>query len=1013
MNFTSAIALISGGSERVCIDRGIQRSVNHVGFSERNDPARVSEPTANKRNPCAWGRRRSRCKRIRITELDSVSVDRAGVRRLTSDGSKDERNSLALARAGSKVGRYVIVEPLGAGGMGVVYRAYDPKLRREIALKHIGGRALQHSAERTLVREGRAMAQLRHRHVVSVFDVEVANDGFFLAMELVPGPDARVWLQTPRTPREILDVFVGAGRGLAAAHAAGLVHCDFKPANVLVDPDAGARVSDFGLAKLAGPADSEMEPSQDAGAEPASNASGDDTLAPTFDAHGESHSRLCVGTPRYMAPEQQFGKRVDERADQFAFCVALWEALTGKPPYRGSYKQMGRSKREGPPAWPRTRGVPARVVGAIRRGLAPRPADRWPSMGALLETLEPRRARASGWAVATVAVAGLGFAVGRPADASVTPCNGADALMAETWNEDARQSVRAVFDASERAYAAPVLELTLSRFDRYADAWTDAHRETCEATAVRGEQSERVLDLRMTCLQEQREGFGELVGVLASSGDAAAAHAHRLLGQLPSLERCVDVEGLGEVQRPDDPEDARIALRLEHELDGLRLRTVLGQANLEEARDLLDRALELGYAPLEANARLMLTISLARSRRFTEGAAEGERAWRLALQSDRPLMAARAASIAGVMLSSSDPETGTRLAQAGLDLAIGRKLPQTLLAAQHANLGNAHLYAGNVDLAVEHLRESVRLHEVEDSDGFDLANSLSDLARAVHHQARHDEVFELADRAVTVASACLGPDHPEVFELRITRAGALAEVGRVDEAIEEQQAVLSAAEQALGPSHLAVGIYASNLSIRLSSVKRGVEAEAAARKALEILRARLGDEHGEVAVARGHLGRALFRQERYEEAAAEQRISLALDLERLGPEHRHVAIARRNLAETLMLDDQAEAALPLLDLALAATDAAEEPELRAGVQATRAQCLMALDRRSEAQADVERAWAIVLEPERSLRLMTEVASTYGELLEDDAPAAAHGVRTAAAARCLAANVTCHPRDRGE
>lgn len=916
------------------------------------------------------------------------------------------------AKVGSRIGRYVLVEPLGAGGMGVVYRAYDPKLRREIALKHIGARALalHVSVERTLVREARAMAQLRHRNVVSIFDVEVSSGDFFLAMELVPGPDARVWLQTPRRPNEILEVFIDAGRGLACAHAAGLVHRDFKPANVLVDPDLGARVSDFGLAKLVGPVESEVEPSTDPESDP------DDcgevvTLAPTLDPGGRTHSRVALGTPRYMAPEQHTGLRVDARADQFAFCVALWEALTGAPPYRGTNKDLARAKRLGPPAWPKTRGVAPRVVAALRRGLSPTADARWPSMDALLRQLQPRRTRARGWAAGIVALAGLGIIVGRPADAATRPCSGADALMAQTWNGDARRAVEEVFDASE--YGAPVLAVTLTRFDGFADAWSDAHRATCEATAIRGEQSERVLDLRMTCLHERRRAFGEVIDVLTTSGKSSTARVHRLLGQLPELEGCADGEALAEVTGPEDPEVAQTVAQLDRELDGLRLRSVVGYEDHLRACEILDRAVGLEWKPLEAKARMFLSLVMSRHDKSQEAAEHAERAWRLALQSDRPLIAARSASIAGQLFSETDPDSGARLARAGLDLAVGRNLPTKVIASAHANLGNALLNGGELDGAERHLRESVELHSSRDFPGYDLAASLTDLARVVHRQGRHDEALGLMERAVSVATAYLGGAHPEVLSLRMTRAGALAGVGRTEEAIEEQQTLLVAAERSLGPADPEVGRFASQLAMLLAADLRSEEAEVAARKAIEISTAHFGELHGDVAVARSALGRALFHQARNEEAADEQRRALEIELLRLGPAHGHVAHLRRELAETLAFLGRPADALEELDLAKPHVDPDAVPEQHVAVQVTRAHCLKDLHRNLEARAAASDAWALADAPGRNVRLIVATADIYAELLEDEAPAAAAGVRTAAAARCLARGVACRPPGWGQ
>jgi eukaryotic-like serine/threonine-protein kinase len=199
-----------------------------------------------------------------------------------------------------RLGRYELVARIGAGGMGVVYRAFDPELRRHVAVKRaVFDEANEARARARFLREAQAMAQLSHPHVVPVYDVGGAGEDVFLAMELVEGGTLTAWLRAPRTAQEILAVFVQAARGLAAAHAHGVVHRDFKPHNVLVSRDGRARVTDFGLARLAG------EPEADGAA----------------------------GTPAYMAPEQLRGEAGDAQSDQFAFAVALYEALAGRRPF--------------------------------------------------------------------------------------------------------------------------------------------------------------------------------------------------------------------------------------------------------------------------------------------------------------------------------------------------------------------------------------------------------------------------------------------------------------------------------------------------------------------------------------------------------------------------------------------------------------------------------------------------------------------------------------------------------
>jgi len=308
----------------------------------------------------------------------------------------------AQPELGSRIDRYELRGVLGRGAMGVVYRARDLRLGRDVALKLVRPSAFGHArSEEQLAREAQAMARLSHPNVVAVFDVGTSGDFLYTAMELVEGTTLRQWMAERRPWREAVVMLERAGRGLAAAHDAGLVHRDFKPDNVLIGPGAQPRVTDFGLAKLLAP-DTEATEDRTDSAPPAvrpettTASGGADTTAPG--AAAGAAGTAIVGTPAYMAPEQRQGRRFDVRADQFAFCVTFWEALYGaRPPRIAAPAQR----------------VPRWLRAVVERGLRDDPAARWPSMHALLDALARglRRRRRLGYAAAVVGAAAVAAAL--------------------------------------------------------------------------------------------------------------------------------------------------------------------------------------------------------------------------------------------------------------------------------------------------------------------------------------------------------------------------------------------------------------------------------------------------------------------------------------------------------------------------------------------------------------------------------------------------------------------------
>ncbi|HFE47645.1 MAG TPA: serine/threonine protein kinase [Nannocystis exedens] len=341
---------------------------------------------------------------------------------------------------GQRIGRYLVISQIGAGGMGIVLAAYDPNLDRKVALKLLKSPSTTfREAESRLLREGRALAKLDHQNIVKVHDVGLHGDQLFVAMEFVDGQTVLNWVSAVEVPRpwpEVLAILMAAGRGLAAAHAEGIVHRDFKPENVMIGVDGRVRVMDFGIALAEAPGDpAELE-----------------LAAETFtDLRAPSHrltvAGTIIGTPAYMSPEQLRGAEVDVRSDQFSYCITLYEALYGEHPFASeTFHGLKKSVEEGTILnQPSSVRVPAWLRRALLRGLAPRPDDRWPSMQALLEALsrDPAQRRRR-WLQAPGIVALLG--VGGAAALTINPtraptCEDMERRLAGVWDHDRRSDV--------------------------------------------------------------------------------------------------------------------------------------------------------------------------------------------------------------------------------------------------------------------------------------------------------------------------------------------------------------------------------------------------------------------------------------------------------------------------------------------------------------------------------------------------------------------------------------------
>ena len=489
--------------------------------------------------------------------------------------------------------RYVLLDQVGQGAMGVVFAAWDRELNRKIAIKLVRPERSDPREQARLLREAQALAGLRHDNVVLVYDVGTLEGRVFVAMEFIEGPSLRGWLaERPRPWRDVVRAFLAAGRGLQAAHAAGLVHRDFKPDNVLIDRAGKVRVADFGLARETAPPTEKGADARDLAAR---------TIWMSTAADG-------MGTPAYMAPELLEGGRAEPRSDQFAFAVALFEALFGALPFEGKTGPELLAAMDRPVAKPST-NVAGWLWAVIVRGLARDPGRRFPSMQALLAELgrDPgaRRKRVAWAAGILLAVGAAQAGAWQMAGRSRLVCKGAEGKLAGIWDDAARARVRRAFTASKSPLATDTTGRVIEALDEYGRKLVASATDACEATQLRGDQSSAVMDLRTACVGQRLDELRAVASVLADADAQTVGNAVKVARALPDPRACDDVTALlRPVPLPAEP--AARARTAEIRRKVAEARAIYEAGRLSQALPIFEQAVTsaqaLGYAPVEAEA---------------------------------------------------------------------------------------------------------------------------------------------------------------------------------------------------------------------------------------------------------------------------------------------------------------------------------------------------------------------------------------------------------------------------
>jgi len=869
---------------------------------------------------------------------------------------------------GTVVGRYVLLYRAGIGGMGVVYAAYDPELDRKIAVKLLHPKREGTEGRTRLLREAQAMARLSHPNVITVHDVGTWGDQVFLALEFVEGETLAEWLRRePRPWRQVLQVFVEAGRGLAAAHRAGVVHRDFKPGNVLLGSDGRTRVMDFGMARpRAAPgtrelAEVESSAPQPPGPEDVWEDRSRPDLPPSPFSTPVTRDGVVVGTLPYMAPEVPRNRGTDARSDQFSFCVALYEALYGQHPFSspgGSTLDLIDRMLKGnvrPP--PSGSPVPGWLESVLLRGLRTEPEERYESMDDLLQVLEetPRkRWRLTTLAAGLAAVLALLFGVPQlwnGEETGMAACEDGEKTLRQVWNEPRQDRIGGAFARVGAPFATDAWREARDTLEGFVEDWSRQHRDACEATYVREEQSEELLARRMLCLDRHLKELDALLDLFAEADREIVEEAVLAVQILPPPEECGEVEALlAAPRRPEDPEVRRAIGRAEADLAIAHALAASGKYAdaLERGRRVVEKADPLSYPALLADA-LVLTGEMNRWLGNTGEAADDlvEAMWAAeASREDR--LAARAATQL-VWLLGVDQQLfarahyWARLAQAKLDRALGDvpQLQADLLDAEGVLLRVEGRYAESLD---RHTRALELRRQAEQHSELRVATTSDYLAVTLGSMGRHQEAREHLDRALEIRLRDLGPDHPLLAGTHNNLGVELKHLDLPEAALEHQRIAHGIFERAFGPEHRFTVFALNNIANTLNELGRHTEAEQHLDSALEAVR---GAE-GEAAADPSLLSLTLVNQAgtlqhlgRDAEAVPLLRRALELDEKALGESHPYVADDLYELATSLLELGRAAEAVPLLERALAIRKDGED---EAKVEEIRSQLTRALER---------------------------------------------------------------------
>ena len=896
-----------------------------------------------------------------MADADEDLTSSEGTNATVREGPGGPLRKDAYLEPGTQVGRYVVVERLGEGGMGIVYAARDPELGRTVAIKLLQARASGDESEQAwLVREAQALARLSHPNVVAVYDVGTfADDQVFVAMEHVEGQTLREWARDERPWREVIDVMRGAGAGLAAAHAVGLVHRDFKPDNVLVGRDGRVRVMDFGLARL-GTAEDEPAPRDS------------DVSIDTVESKSPLSASLTIagelyGTPSYMAPELYGGSPADARTDQFSFGVALYEMLYRKRPY--DRRSLAQHPRDTPlvPRLPPPSKVPVRIQRVVLRAIAPEPDTRYPAMESLLRDLVDDTASrrtliglASLVGLVGAAIAIVALRRGEPA--APAQCQNIDAAIAGAWDSPTRTAIRDAFAGTKLAYAPTAFANIERTLDSYTREWTAIATDSCRATRIAKTQTEDLYWLRQACLDQRLDEVRALTALLAKANNALVDRADKAVEQLPPLARCSNTTALLAPDRVPPDLVGKVA-PIRSVVAKARAAAAAGSNDLVAIDKAIDEAKAIGLDSLVAEALLVRGTILFQAGKWELAAGTYADATWAGIRSKRDDIVGEASLAAAQVTAEGLGKPAEAMIWLGLgSAALVRTGARTSDRASELKrlevMGVVAAARGDTKSAIAAHTEALEQAQVVFGETSPvLWRTLSALASTLAKSHAYTAAIPYYERALALRVTSVGDGHPDIA-LILTSVGACYDhAGQAEKARSALFHALEIRERAFGTDSPRLIATLNNIADLLR--KQGNKDALAVIARAEVIAAKLpGVQHplyhtvlttmgevqqtfGDLAAARTSIDRALELGTVIRSPMLPTSLTARADL----------ALAEKKWAEAASYAERAIAGLEL-------AGGAQNPELwRPLAKLARAQ--RALNQSALAKKSVERALAII------------------------------------------------------